>query len=77
MNCLNPNCQADNTTDLPLCPTHAPQFHFEYRNDCQCERIACAAKRAAAARAERRRLAEIAWEEEMRLYYGWPVQAAA
>jgi hypothetical protein len=73
MNCLN--CQSDNTTDSILCPTCASESHFTNRNDCRCSD--CATKRVVAARAERRRLAEIAWEEEMRLVYGWPIQAAA
>jgi len=40
MNC--PNCEADNTTDYPLCPTCAATCHFKYRKDCKCD--ACAAK---------------------------------
>jgi hypothetical protein len=74
MNCLKPECQADNLREYPVCEFHEKTCHFTDRSDCRC--CDCATNRAVAARAERRRLAEIAWEEEMRIYYGWPVQAA-
>lgn len=45
-------------------------------NKADVERFKLAAKEAAQ-RAEREALAEAAWNEELKLCYGWPVQAAA
>lgn len=31
-----PNCNADNLTDFPVCPTCAATCHFDARADCRC-----------------------------------------
>jgi len=66
------NCNADNTTDLPLCPTCASSRHFTHRADCRCDDC-----RAKCARLERARLEEVSWVEERQYQYGSPIQVAA
>jgi len=67
-----PNCQSENLTDYPVCPSCATVCHFSHRNDCVC--LGCT--EADVARAERAAQSESWWSEEGRINYGFPVEAA-